>query len=81
MKFIWPGLLWLMLLLPLLVALYFWLLARKRRTTVRLASVAVAKLALGSGQPGAMPTRLRLSVTARWPLSRCACTLRSSQRR
>ena len=40
MRFIWPGMLWLMLLLPLLVALYFWLLARKRRTTVRLASVA-----------------------------------------
>ena len=51
MTFIWPALLWLMLLLPLLVALYLWLLARKRRSTVRLASVAVAKLALGKG-PG-----------------------------
>ena len=51
MKFIWPHLLWLMLLLPLLVALYFWLLARKRKTTLRMASVAVAKLALGRG-PG-----------------------------
>jgi Ca-activated chloride channel family protein len=51
MRFIWPGMLWLLLLLPLLVGLYFWLLARKRRTTVRLASVAVAKLALGKG-PG-----------------------------
>ena len=38
MKFIWPNLLWLLLLLPLLVFLYRWLLARKRRSTVRLAS-------------------------------------------
>ena len=51
MKFIWPNLLWLMLLLPLLVLLYRWLLARKRRSTVRLASIAVAKAALGKG-PG-----------------------------
>ncbi|MCW5612825.1 MAG: VWA domain-containing protein [Rubrivivax sp.] len=51
MKFIWPSLLWLLAALPLLVALYFWLLARKRRSTVRVASVTVAKLALGRG-PG-----------------------------
>ncbi len=51
MSFIWPHLLWMLLLLPLLVALYFWLLARKRKSTVRLASVTVAKLALGKG-PG-----------------------------
>jgi Ca-activated chloride channel homolog len=51
MKFIWPTMLWLLAALPLLVALYFWLLARKRRSTVRVASVTVAKLALGRG-PG-----------------------------
>ena len=51
MKFIWPSALWLMLSLPVLVLLYRWLLARKRRSTVRLASIAVAKLALGQG-PG-----------------------------
>jgi Ca-activated chloride channel homolog len=51
MKFIWPNLLWLLLLLPLLVLLYRWLLARKRRSTVRLASITVAKAALGQG-PG-----------------------------
>jgi Ca-activated chloride channel family protein len=43
--------LWLLALLPLLVLLYLWLLRKKRRTTVRLASVQVARLALGSG-PG-----------------------------
>ncbi len=51
MRFIWPSLLWLLALLPLLVLLYLWLLRKKRKTTVRLASVQVAKLALGSG-PG-----------------------------
>ncbi len=51
MSFIWPHLLWLLLLLPVLVLLYRWLLARKRKSTVRLASLAVAKLALGQG-PG-----------------------------
>jgi Ca-activated chloride channel family protein len=51
MSFIWPSLLWLLLLLPLLVLLYLWLLRKKRKTTVRLASVNVAKLALGQG-PG-----------------------------
>ena len=51
MIFLWPEFLWLLLLLPLLVLLYVWLLNKKRRTTVRLASVQVAKLALGRG-PG-----------------------------
>ena len=51
MSFIWPSMLWLLLGLPLLVALYLWLLARKRRSTVRVASVNVARLALGKG-PG-----------------------------
>ena len=51
MSFVWPSMLWLLALLPLLVALYFWVLSRKRKTTVRVASIGVAKLALGKG-PG-----------------------------
>ena len=51
MSFVWPDLLWLLVLLPLLVLLYLWLLKRRRRTTVRLASVQVARLAVGKG-PG-----------------------------
>ena len=51
MSFIWPTLLWLLALLPPLVLTYIWLLRKKRKTTVRLASVQVAKLALGKG-PG-----------------------------
>jgi Ca-activated chloride channel family protein len=51
MKFIWPSMQWLLLLLPLLVWFYVWLLRRRRKSTVRLASLGVAKAALGSG-PG-----------------------------
>ena len=51
MSFQWPTLLYTLALLPLLVLLYTWLLSRRRKTTVRLASVSVAKLALGKG-PG-----------------------------
>ncbi len=51
MRFIWPSLLWLQVLLPLLVLMYLWLLRKKRTTTVRLASLQVARLALGRG-PG-----------------------------
>jgi Ca-activated chloride channel family protein len=51
MTFIWPSMLWLLLALPVLVLAYRWILKRKRRTTVRLASINVAKMALGAG-PG-----------------------------
>ncbi len=51
MSFFWPSMLWLLLLLPLLVVLYLWLLAKRRKNTVRLANLAVAKAALGKG-PG-----------------------------
>ena len=51
MSFQWPTMLWSLLLLPLVVLLYLWLLRRRRKTTVRLASLAIAKAALGKG-PG-----------------------------
>ena len=51
MTFLWPNFLWSLLLLPLLVLLYLWLLRKRRRNTVRLASLGVAKAALGKG-PG-----------------------------
>jgi Ca-activated chloride channel family protein len=78
-KFLWPDLLWLMLLLPLLVALYLWLLARRRKTTLRLASVAVARLAVGKG-PGwrrhVPPLLMLLAVAAGLvAVSRPAATL------
>jgi Ca-activated chloride channel family protein len=51
MSFQWPALLWSLLLLPVLVGVYLWLLHRRRKTTLKLASIAVARAALGRG-PG-----------------------------
>jgi Ca-activated chloride channel family protein len=51
MSFQWPTMLWSLVLLPVLILLYLWLLRRRRRQTVRLASLAIAKAALGKG-PG-----------------------------
>ena len=50
MRFIWPDFLWGLLLLPLLVGLYVWILRRRRRIAVRYASLSLIKPALGSGQ-------------------------------
>ena len=53
MKFLWPELIWLpVIVAPLLVALYLWILRRRRRSPVRLASIALARQALGSGPQG-----------------------------
>ncbi len=52
MKFLWPEALWLAVIAaPLLVALYLWLLHRRKKNTVRFASVSLVKQALGKG-PG-----------------------------
>lgn len=50
--FIWPNFLWGLFALPVLVLLYWWLMARRRRATVRLASVAVVREALMGRGPG-----------------------------
>jgi len=51
MNLLWPDWLWSLLLLPLLVMLYLRLLARRKKNSVRLASVAIVRQAMGSG-PG-----------------------------
>ncbi|MEO8155665.1 MAG: VWA domain-containing protein [Rhizobacter sp.] len=51
MTFAWPDLLWTLLALPLLVALYWWLLYRRKKNTLRFASLAIVKQAMGKG-PG-----------------------------
>lgn len=51
MTFLWPELLWLLLLLPALVALYLWLLGRRRKQAVAYANLALVRQALGAG-PG-----------------------------
>jgi Ca-activated chloride channel family protein len=66
MSLLWPSMLWLLLLLPLLVLAYLWLLRRRRKSTVKLASLGVAKAALGRG-PGwrrHVPPALMLAALA-----------------
>ena len=48
MTFIWPEMLWGLLALPLLVGLYVWLLARRKKTSLRYASLSLVKEALGA---------------------------------
>jgi Ca-activated chloride channel family protein len=47
MNFIWPHNLWLLLALPLLPALYVWLLRRHGKSALRVSSVNVVRQALG----------------------------------
>lgn len=49
LSFIWPDLLWLLAVLPVLAALYVWLLRRKKKLVLRYASLTVVKEALGKG--------------------------------
>lgn len=51
MTFLWPHMLWLLLTVPLFVALYVFLLRRKRNVAIRYATLTVIKDAMGSG-PG-----------------------------
>ena len=47
MTFIWPDMLWGLLLVPLLVATYLWLLKRRKKTALRFASLSLVKEAMG----------------------------------
>ncbi len=49
MKFLWPGMLWLLAAVPVLVAAYAWLLKRKKKTALRYASLSMVKEAMGAG--------------------------------
>jgi Ca-activated chloride channel family protein len=48
--FLWPQFLWLLLALPLLVAVYVWLLRRKKKMALRYASLSIVREAMGRGQ-------------------------------
>ncbi|MHB1198997.1 MAG: VWA domain-containing protein [Polaromonas sp.] len=50
MTFLWPQFLWLLLAIPLLVALYVWLLGRKKKMALRYASLSIVREAMGKGQ-------------------------------
>ncbi|MDD5324270.1 MAG: VWA domain-containing protein [Polaromonas sp.] len=50
MTFLWPQFLWLLLAIPLLVAVYVWLLGRKKKMALRYASLSIVREAMGKGQ-------------------------------
>ncbi len=50
MKFDWPEMLWLLLVVPLLIAGYIWLLRRRKKGALRYASLAIIKEAMGPAQ-------------------------------
>ena len=58
MHFLWPQQLWLLLLLPLLVLLYAWLLRRRKKLAVRYASISLVKEAM-AGRAGWRRSRRR----------------------
>ena len=49
MSFAWPELLWLLLMLPMLVGVYIWLLRRKKKAAVRYANLGMIREAMGPG--------------------------------
>jgi hypothetical protein len=50
MTFLWPDMLWLLTAVPALVALYVFLLRRKKKAVLRYANLSLVKEALGSGR-------------------------------
>ena len=50
MTFMWPEMLWLLLLIPVLAGVYVWLLRRKKKSALRYASLSLIREALGPGQ-------------------------------
>ncbi|HWH84831.1 MAG TPA: VWA domain-containing protein [Burkholderiaceae bacterium] len=49
LNFLWPEMLWGLLALPLLVLLYVWLLRRRKKSSLRYASLSLVKQAMGKG--------------------------------
>ena len=67
MTFIWPDMLWGLLLIPLLVAAYVWLLRRRKKTALRFASLSLVKEAMGKSNAWRRhlpPALLLLATTA-----------------
>jgi len=50
MRFLWPDMLWLLVLVPALVAGYLFVLARRKRQALRYSSLVLIRQALGPGQ-------------------------------
>ncbi len=50
MSFIWPSMLWLLVLSPLVVLFYLWLLRRRRRAALTYANLAIVRAAMDQGR-------------------------------
>ncbi|MES2785219.1 MAG: VWA domain-containing protein [Pseudomonadota bacterium] len=50
MNFLWAQNLWMLLVLPVLVVLYVWLLRRKKKVALRYATLSIVREAMGAGQ-------------------------------
>ena len=50
MSFLWPNLLWLLAIVPMLMLLYWWLLRRKKKAALTYANLSIVRDAIGSGQ-------------------------------
>ena len=66
MTFIWMDMLWLLVLVPVLVAAYVWLMRRRKRTAVRYANLSLVKQAMGKSvgwRRHVPPALLLLAIT------------------
>ena len=66
MTFIWSEMLWLLLIVPALVALYLWLMTRKKKAALRYANLPLVKAAIGKGigwRRHVPPVLLLLAIT------------------
>lgn len=50
MNFLWPNMLWLLAIVPVLMLMYWWLLRRRKKAAVRYANLSIVRDAIGSGQ-------------------------------
>ena len=64
MTFLWPSMLWAMLALPVIVALYVLLLKRRKKTNLRYANLALVKEALAGRDVDVQPNRLEAAQAA-----------------
>ena len=62
MSYLWPQNLWLLLALPMLPALYLWLLRRRPKPALRLSSLRVARQAAGRAWRRHVPPALLLAA-------------------
>src|ERR1700712_1842783 len=62
-SFLWPSFLWLLLLVPVMVGAYVWLLRRRKQGVVRFANMGLLKQAMGpSGWRRHLPPALLLGA-------------------